>query len=98
MFGLLCKDHVQSNVQLLPNFHYSMHMEEWVLKTASTYNTHVWGMERANSIVLRISHNGRGKGILEGTLMQGWWSHVTLKNLVSFDLLYHTSIQQLIPF
>jgi hypothetical protein len=75
-----------------------MHIEEWVLKTASFYNTHVWGMERANGIVSRISHNGRGKGVLEGTLMRGWWSHVTLKNLVSLAFLDHAYIQQLIPF
>ncbi|CAE6446456.1 unnamed protein product [Rhizoctonia solani] len=59
-----------------------MHLEEWIFKTGSVYNTHVWGMERANGIISRIKHNGKGKGVLEGTLMRGWWSHVTLQNLI----------------
>jgi hypothetical protein len=79
----LCIDYARNNVQLPPNFHYLMHLEEWLLKCGSVYNTHVWGMERANGIVSRIRHNGKGKGILEGTLMRGWWSHMTIQNLVS---------------
>jgi hypothetical protein len=79
----LCVDYARNNVQLAPNFHYMMHLEETMLKSGSVYNTHVWGMERANGIVARINHNGRSKGILEGTLMRGWWSHSTLQNLVS---------------
>ncbi|KAG9118798.1 hypothetical protein FRC07_006510, partial [Ceratobasidium sp. 392] len=78
----LCKDYIAHNVPLPPNFHYMMHLEEFLLKTASTYNTHVWGMERANGIVSRIKHNGKTKGVLEGTLMRGWWSHITLQNLI----------------
>lgn len=79
----LCIDYVNNNVQLAPNFHYLMHLEESMLKSGSVYNTHVWGMERANGIVSRINHNGRSKGVLEGTLMRGWWSHTTIQNLVS---------------
>ncbi|EUC58849.1 transposase family Tnp2 protein, partial [Rhizoctonia solani AG-3 Rhs1AP] len=78
----LCIDYVSNSIQLPPNFHYLMHLEEWIFKTGSVYNTHVWGMERANGIVSRIKHNGKGKGVLEGTLMRGWWSHVTLQNLI----------------
>lgn len=84
----LCIDYTANNVQLAPNFHYMMHLEESMLKSGSVYNTHVWGMERANGIVSRINHNGKSKGILEGTLMRGWWSHTTLQNLVSFVLGY----------
>ncbi|QRV78718.1 Transposase family Tnp2 protein [Ceratobasidium sp. AG-Ba] len=47
----LCIDYVQNNVQLPPNFHYLMHLEEFLLKYGSVYNTHVWGMERANGII-----------------------------------------------
>jgi hypothetical protein len=79
----LCIDYVNNNVQLSPNFHYMMHLEESILKSGSVYNTHVWGMERANGIVSRINHNGKSGGILEGTLMRGWWSHATIQNLVS---------------
>lgn len=79
----LCVDYVKNNVQLSPNFHYMMHLEESMLKSGSVYNTHVWGMERANGVVSRINHNGKSKGILEGTLMRGWWSHTTIQNLVS---------------
>ncbi|KAG8729869.1 hypothetical protein FRC11_007854 [Ceratobasidium sp. 423] len=59
-----------------------MHLEEWILKTGSVYNTHVWGMERANGIVSRINHNGKRNGVLEGTLMRGWWSYATIQNLI----------------
>ncbi|KDN34883.1 hypothetical protein RSAG8_12070, partial [Rhizoctonia solani AG-8 WAC10335] len=82
LLELLCIDYVRNNIQLPPNFHYLMHLQEWIFKTGSVYNTHVWGMERANGIVSRIKHNGKGKGVLEGTLMRGWWSHVTLQNLI----------------
>lgn len=82
----LCIDYVNNNVQLPPNFHYMMHLEESILKTGSVYNTHVWGMERANGIVSRINHNGKGKGVLEGTLMRSWWNHITIQNLVRFSL------------
>lgn len=78
----LCVDYASNNVQLSPNFHYMMHMEESMLKTGSVYNTHVWAMERANGIVSRINHNGKSGGVLEGTLMCGWWSHTTIQNLV----------------
>ncbi|QRW07944.1 Transposase family tnp2 [Ceratobasidium sp. AG-Ba] len=78
----LCVDYVRKNVPLAPNFHYLMHLEEFVLKYGSTYNTHVWGMERANGIVSKINHNGKKNGILEGTLMRGWWSHVAIQNLI----------------
>ncbi|KAG8695506.1 hypothetical protein FRC08_007736, partial [Ceratobasidium sp. 394] len=60
-----------------------MHLEESILKTGSLYNTHVWGMEHANRIVSRINHNGKGSGILEGTLMRGWWSHTAIQNLIN---------------
>jgi hypothetical protein len=60
-----------------------MHLEESMLKSSSLYNTHICGQERANGIVSRISHNGKGNGILKGTLMRGWWSHTTVQNLVS---------------
>lgn len=81
----LCIDYINNNVQLPPNFHYMMHLEEFMLKTGSVYNTHVWGMERANGIVSSINHNGKSKGILEGTLMRGWWNHITVQNLVSLS-------------
>ncbi|CUA74382.1 UvrD/REP helicase [Rhizoctonia solani] len=82
LLELLCTDYVRNNIQLPPNFHYLMHLEESLMKSGSVYNTHVWGMERANGIVSRIKHNGKGKGVLEGTLMRGWWSHVTLQNIL----------------
>ncbi|QRV94937.1 Transposase family tnp2 [Ceratobasidium sp. AG-Ba] len=61
----LCKSYVSNNVPLPPNFHYMMHLEEFMLKTASVYNTHVWSMERANRIVSQINNNGKSKGVLE---------------------------------
>ncbi|QRW10224.1 Transposase family Tnp2 protein [Ceratobasidium sp. AG-Ba] len=79
----LCKSYVSNNIPLPPNFHYMMHLEEFMLKTASVYNTHVWGMERANRIVSQINNNGKSKGVLEGTYMRGWWSHTTIQTLIN---------------
>jgi hypothetical protein len=84
----LCVEYTRMNVPLPPNFHYMQHLEESMLKTGSLYNTHVWPMERANGIVAKINHNGRGKGVLEGTMMRGWWEHATLQNLVSLSCTY----------
>ncbi|QRW25937.1 Transposase family tnp2 [Rhizoctonia solani] len=78
----MCKDYITHNIPLSPNFHYMMHLEEFLLKTGSVYNTHVWAMERANGVLSRINHNGKGGGVLEGTLMRGWWRHMTLQNLI----------------
>ncbi|QRV73450.1 Transposase family tnp2 [Ceratobasidium sp. AG-Ba] len=77
----LCKSYISNNIPLLPNFHYMMHLEEFMLKTASVYNTHIWGMERANQVVSKINNNGKSKGVLEGTFMRGWWSHATIQTL-----------------
>ena len=82
----LCIDYARNHVPLPPNFHYMMHLEESLLKTGSVYNTHVWAMERANGIISKINHNGKSGGILEGTLMCGWWSYAMLQNLVSLVL------------
>ncbi|KAF8597086.1 hypothetical protein BDV93DRAFT_411443, partial [Ceratobasidium sp. AG-I] len=78
----LCIDYTNNNIQLPPNFHYMMHLEESMLKSGSVYNTHVWGMERTNGILSHINHNGKGGGVLEGTLMRGWWSYTTIQNLI----------------
>ncbi|KAF8604450.1 hypothetical protein BDV93DRAFT_555719 [Ceratobasidium sp. AG-I] len=60
-----------------------MHFDESMLKSGSIYKTHVWAMERVNGIVSKIKHNGKTKGVLEGTLMQGWWSYAMLQNLIT---------------
>ncbi|QRV79852.1 Transposase family tnp2 [Ceratobasidium sp. AG-Ba] len=82
LLELLCADYIRNNVQLPPNFHYMMHLEEFMLKTGSVYNTHVWAMERANAVVSKINHNGRSSGVLEGTLIRGWWKYLTIQNLI----------------
>ncbi|QRV85925.1 Transposase family tnp2 [Ceratobasidium sp. AG-Ba] len=83
LLELLCKDYLANNVPLPPNFHYMMHLEEFLLKTGSPYNTHGWSMERANRIVSQINHNGKSNGIMEGTLMRGWWSYSAIQNLIN---------------
>ncbi|QRV78265.1 Transposase family tnp2 [Ceratobasidium sp. AG-Ba] len=82
LLELLAKDYVTHNVPLPPNFHYMMHLEESILKSGSVYNTHVWGMERTNKIVSQVNHNGKGRGVLEGTLMRGWWNYTAIQNLI----------------
>ncbi|CUA68980.1 POC1 centriolar protein homolog A [Rhizoctonia solani] len=78
----MCVDYAKKNVPEPPNFHMMMHLQDAILKYGSLYNTHVWGMERANGILSAMSHNGRGGGILEGTLMRGWWGIANLQNLI----------------
>jgi hypothetical protein len=78
----LCIDYTRANIPLSPNFHYMMHLEESMLKSGSIYNTHVWAMERANGTLTKINHNRRSGGVLEGTLMRGWWNYAALQNLV----------------
>ncbi|QRV96270.1 Transposase family tnp2 [Ceratobasidium sp. AG-Ba] len=82
LLELLCKDYATHNVLLPPNFHYLMHLEESILKYGSVYNSHVWGMERANKIVSQVNHNGKSRGVLEGTLMRGWWNYTTIQSLI----------------
>ncbi|QRV96762.1 hypothetical protein RhiJN_24780 [Ceratobasidium sp. AG-Ba] len=78
----LAVEYTRMNVQLSPTFHYMQHLEDSMLQTGSLGNTHVWAMERANGDVSKIRHNGRGKGVLEGTLMRGWWEHASLQKLI----------------
>jgi hypothetical protein len=78
----LCIDYTRMNIPLSPNFHYMMHLEESMLKSGSLYNTNVWPMERANGVVSHINNNDRGQGVMEGTVMRGWWGYTTLQNLV----------------
>lgn len=84
----LCIDYTRNRIPLPPNFHYMMHLEESLLKTGSVYNTHVWAMERANGIISKINHNGKSGGILEGTMMRGWWNYAMIQNLASFVLFW----------
>ncbi|QRW04045.1 Transposase family Tnp2 protein [Ceratobasidium sp. AG-Ba] len=78
----LAVEYTRMNIPLSPTFHYMQHLEDSMLQTGSLGNTHVWAMERANGDVSKIQHNGRGKGVLEGTLMRGWWEHASLQKLI----------------
>ncbi|KAF8598358.1 hypothetical protein BDV93DRAFT_451263 [Ceratobasidium sp. AG-I] len=71
------------NCHLPPNFHQLIHLEEFILENGSLYNTHAWAFERANNDVTRINTNGHGNGVLEGTLMKGWWGSSQIQGLVS---------------
>ncbi|QRV93059.1 Transposase family tnp2 [Ceratobasidium sp. AG-Ba] len=94
LMELLCVDYTRNNVQLPPNFHYLMHLEEYLLKYGSSYNIHVWGMERANGIVSKINHNGRKNGMLKNTMMNGWWSHIAIQILTMRALLNRTAADE----
>ncbi|EUC63646.1 transposase family Tnp2 protein [Rhizoctonia solani AG-3 Rhs1AP] len=78
----MCIEYINNNIPLPPNFHIMMHLEEPMLKYGSLYNSHVWGMERANGVLSGMNNNGRGSGMLEGTLMRGWWEIANLQNLI----------------
>ncbi|KEP47373.1 transposase family Tnp2 protein [Rhizoctonia solani 123E] len=82
MLETVAVNYVRNSVPVSPNFHYMMHFEEFILKFGSVYNFHVWAMERANGIISHINHNGRSNGMMEGTLMRGWWGYTTLRNLI----------------
>ncbi|KAG8685511.1 hypothetical protein FRC11_010465 [Ceratobasidium sp. 423] len=84
----MCVEYAENNVPEPPNFHMMMHLEEAMLKYGLLYNSHVWGLEWANRVLLAMNHNGQGKGMLEGTLMRGWWGISNLQNLIKmFHLL-----------
>ncbi|CUA76597.1 Neurobeachin-like protein 2 [Mus musculus] [Rhizoctonia solani] len=78
----LCIDYIDNNIPLPPNFHVMMHLEESMLKYGSLYNSHVWGLERANGVLAGMKHNKRGRGELEGTLMRGWWGIANMQKLI----------------
>ncbi|CEL55034.1 LPS-assembly protein [Rhizoctonia solani AG-1 IB] len=78
----MCIEYAENNIPEPPNFHIMMHLEDAMLKYGSLYNSHVWGLERANGVLSSLNHNGRGNGMLEGTLMRGWWGIANLQNLI----------------
>jgi hypothetical protein len=79
----MCIEYTHMNVHLPPNFHQLLHLKEFILEYGSLYNTHTWPFERANHDLTILNNNNHGKGILEGTMMQGWWSNSTTQMLVS---------------
>jgi hypothetical protein len=79
----MCVEYVHMNVHLSPNFHQLLHLEEFILEYGLLYNTHTWPFECANHDLTIINTNNHGKGILEGTMMHGWWTNSSLQVLVS---------------
>ncbi|KAF8595180.1 hypothetical protein BDV93DRAFT_481245 [Ceratobasidium sp. AG-I] len=77
-----CVEYVRMNVHLPPNFHQLLHLEEFILENASLYNTHTWPFERANHDITQINLNGHGNGVLEGTMMKGWWTSSQIQGIV----------------
>lgn len=88
----LCCEYVRMNCHLPPNFHQLLHLEEFILANGSLYNTHTWPFERANHELTRINNNGHGDGVLEGTMMQGWWTNSQVQGLVrTIHFFFHLS-------
>jgi hypothetical protein len=79
----MCIKYMCMNVHLPPNFHQLLHLQEFILEYRSLYNTHTWPFEHANHDLTVINNNNHGKGVLEGTMMQGWWSNSATQILVS---------------
>jgi hypothetical protein len=79
----MCIEYTHMNVHLPPNFHQLLHLREFILKYGSLYNTHTWPFECANHELTKINNNNHGNGVLEGTMMKGWWSNSSIQLLVS---------------
>jgi hypothetical protein len=79
----MCIEYVNMNVHLSPNFHQLLHLEEFILENRSLYNTHTWPFEHANHDLGCINLNNYGHGVLEGSMMCGWWNNSSVQSLVS---------------
>ncbi|KAF8594300.1 hypothetical protein BDV93DRAFT_396469, partial [Ceratobasidium sp. AG-I] len=60
------------NLPLTPNFHYTMHVEESMLKFGSLYGFWAFPFERANRLLININNNGHTLGALETTMARGF--------------------------
>lgn len=72
------------NAHLTPNFHYAMHMLEYIYALGSVYNFWVFPFERFMGVLSRFKTNGHKGGELESTLMRGWWKSMSCHNIVSY--------------
>jgi hypothetical protein len=77
-----CIEYTRMNVHMAPCFHQLLHIHEFILEYGSLYNTHTWPFERANHQITRVNNNKRGNGVLEGTMMKGWWTNSGIQGLV----------------
>ncbi|KAF8597867.1 hypothetical protein BDV93DRAFT_595648, partial [Ceratobasidium sp. AG-I] len=75
------------NVHLSPSFHYAMHIEPFVLKYGSLYNTWAYGFERANLQLQTTNSNGHGLGVLEATMARAFLKRTEFYRIVSGILL-----------
>ncbi|KAF8594557.1 hypothetical protein BDV93DRAFT_515687 [Ceratobasidium sp. AG-I] len=78
----LCVEFVRMNIHLPPNFHQLIHLEQFILENGLLYNTHAWPFERVNHDITRINTNGHGNGVLEGTMMKGWWTNSQVQGII----------------
>lgn len=71
---------------LTPNFHLAQHTLEWVHFFGVLYAIWVFGYERFMGILSRFNTNGHAGGVLECTLMRGWWKTHLCQELVCSPL------------
>lgn len=72
------------NVYLSPSFHWSLHLEPFILKYGSIYGTWSYPFERANQQLINTNNNGHGLGTLETTMARGWLKKTECIRIVSF--------------
>jgi hypothetical protein len=73
----------QMNVHLSPSFHYAMHVEPFVLKFGSMYNTWAYSFERANLQLQTTNNNNHGLGVLEATMARAFLKRTEFYRIVS---------------
>jgi hypothetical protein len=78
------------NVHLSPSFHYAMHIEPFVLKFGSMYNTWTYFFERANLQLQTTNNNNHGLGVLETTMARAFLKRTEFYRIVSYHN-YHLS-------
>jgi hypothetical protein len=71
------------NIHLNPSFHYCLHIEPFLHKYGSIYNTWCFPFERANKVLVNTNNNGHGLGTLETTMIRGFLKKTECIRVVS---------------
>ena len=84
LFSRVAVVFVRLNMCLTPSFHYLQHLEDFLLKFGSIYETWSFPYERANRVLININNNGHTGGELETTMMRGFIKRAGAYGLVIF--------------
>ena len=82
MHSRACQNWAKMNCHLTPNFHLAEHTPDFLLAYGPPYGYWGYPMEQHNGFLRQFTHNGRGGGELEATLMRGWLKYSLVSDLV----------------